>query len=319
MQLNKITTVLSEISGESIGYCQCHEHLFISKGQSYNINPALFFCDKDKTLKELKNYKILGGSTVVDAQPVGCNRMAEELAYVAEESGVNIIASTGFHKMCFYPSGHWIFTMNELELQKIFIHELEVGMYIQCDSEFPKYDIKHKAGIIKTAWDVEHLSMQYQKLFNAAVSAALKTKKTIMIHIEKGTDVFLLFDYLIGAGIKAENLIFCHLDKACDNLDVHKELCRRGSYLEYDTIGRFKYHSDACEINIIQEIIYAGYENQLLFSLDTTRERLESYGGMTGLTYILTEFIPAMRKAGITEEQIHKMYYENCKRALLYS
>lgn len=90
-----------------------------------------------------------------------------------------------------------------------------------------------------------------------------------------------------------------------------------GIYLEYDTIGRFKYHSDAHEANIFREMIDSGFEDQLLFSLDTTRERLKAYHPEgVGLHYILHTFIPLLQTCGITEAQIHKISCENCRQVL---
>jgi phosphotriesterase-related protein len=46
-------------------------------------------------------------------------------------------------------------------------------------------------------------------------------------------------------------------------------------------------------------------------SLDTTRARLRSYGGIPGLPYIIESFIPLLRRRGITEKQINLFFKEN--------
>ena len=84
-------------------------------------------------------------------------------------------------------------------------------------------------------------------------------------------------------------------------------------------VGRFKYHSDAFELELFKTFLKLGYENQLLFSLDTTRERLKTYTPEgVGLTYILETFLPAMRESGITERQIEKISVENPARILAW-
>ena len=94
-------------------------------------------------------------------------------------------------------------------------------------------------------------------------------------------------------------------------------ILKEGSYLEFDTIGRFKYHSDEREIEKFMYLLDAGYEDRLLFSLDTTRERLQAYNpDGVGLTYILKTFRTKMLQAGITEAQIEKISNKNCIRAL---
>ena len=90
-----------------------------------------------------------------------------------------------------------------------------------------------------------------------------------------------------------------------------------GAFLEFDTIGRFKYHSDEQEIELFRRHIADGFGRQLLFSLDTTRARLSAYGPTeVGLDYIHRVFLGKMRQAGITEEQIRQISAENPRRAL---
>ena len=312
-----LESVLGKISSEALGFCQCHEHLMISKGRSYTINKALCLDDYQKTLTELLMFKKAGGSMIVDAQPIGCNRMAAELELLSGESGVPIIASTGFHKMIFYPDNHWIFQLTEEEVYQIFLHELVVGMYIDCNLTHPKESINAKAGIIKTALDICGLSPQYEKLFRAAVEASKISGAPLMVHIEQNADPLALVDFLKRSGANLNKTIFCHMDRACADITIHKKVCDEGIYMEYDTIGRFKYHSDEKEIEIFKEMIFSGYEDQLLFSLDTTRERLKSYTpGAIGLDYIIQTFIPLLRKAGISKEQIQKISHVNCIKAL---
>jgi len=116
-------------------------------------------------------------------------------------------------------------------------------------------------------------------------------------------------------GLPGDRLIFCHLDRAIADITIHKEICAHGIYLEYDTIGRPKYHDDEKEAGIILELLDAGYEKQLLLSLDTTRARLASYGGTPGLTHILDKFIPLLLKRGLTEAHIRSFFVENPAQA----
>ncbi|MFW5981491.1 MAG: hypothetical protein ACOCRU_02820, partial [bacterium] len=84
----------------------------------------------------------------------------------------------------------------------------------------------------------------------------------------------------------------------------------------YETIGRFKYHTDEDEIKLIKDMVVAGYENQLLLSLDTTKRRLKSYGSDIGLSYILKKFIPKLKKEGFSKNIIRKLTCSNPLSAL---
>lgn len=312
-----IKTISGEISSHRLGFCQCHEHLMISKGVPYDRNPALCIDDIEKSKQELLQYLAAGGRSIIDAQPVGCNRMEYELGVLAKETDANILCSTGFHKLYFYPEHHWIHTYSEKKLADLYIHEIENGMFVGSDTCEPGDFCSLKASMIKTALDHEGLTGRYQRLFNAAIEAGICTDAPIMVHIERGSDPLLLLDYLTKRGVPAKKLIFCHLDRACDDINIIKKIVGDGVFAEFDTIGRFKYHSDAREIEIIKELLADGYGHQILCSLDTTRERLRAYhADAIGLDYILKTFIPLMRNSGIDEKQIHNFFYENCISAL---
>lgn len=315
--MGQIMTVRGFRKPEELGFCQCHEHLMIRKGCSGKVNPALCIDDLSKSIQEVQRFKEKGGQTIIDAQPAGCNRMAAELGCISEQTGVNIVASTGFHKLIFYSKNHWIHFLGEEKLTDIFVSELEQGMFENLDETMTSARIAARAGIIKAALDRENLSPRYERLFYCACAASIDTDTPVMVHIEAGADSLLLLDYMLQQGVRPEKIIFCHMDRAESNLDVHKEVLRHGVFLEYDTIGRFQYHSDLEEIHIFREMIDAGFDTQLLFSLDSTRDRLKAYhAGAVGLDYILNTFIPVMKKHGISETQIEKIAYGNPRRLL---
>lgn len=314
----ELISVCGPISPEELGFCQSHEHLALSRGRSWEIDPNLCIDDVEKSIQETLLYRQAGGMAILEAQPGGCNRMTEELVKISERSGIHIIASTGFHKLRFYYEDHWIFSRSQEELTDFFIRELTEGMFTDADTIFEGNQIQAKAGFIKTALDSCGLTPAYRRLFLAAADAARTAKRSVMIHVEKGSDPVALLDFLIQCGLSANRLIFCHLDRACPTPDTLLALLEKGSFLELDTIGRFKYHDDRTEARIFQDLIGNGYEDQLLFSLDTTRARMKSYTpGAIGLDYLLLVFLGRLRELGITEEQIRKFSHENVLRSLL--
>jgi phosphotriesterase-related protein len=308
-----ITTVSGDVAPSALGFCQSHEHLSIARtgcvaGELHCID------DPEKNLVELELYYSAGGRALVDAQPLGCGRDADMLAHISGKSGVHIIASTGFHKLSFYPEDHWLHSASEEELIRFFICELNQGMYMDGDITFPSRQSGARAGQIKSALDTEGLSPRYQRLFTSAVEAAKAADCALMVHIERDADPRRLAVFLAKLGMPQDRMIFCHLDRAVADINVHREICEQGIFLEYDTIGRPKYHDDEKETAIILELLKAGYEKQLLMSLDTTRSRLASYGGVPGLAHILKVFIHLLLQKGITETQIKNFFVENPAR-----
>ena len=134
--------------------------------------------------------------------------------------------------------------------------------------------------------------------------------------MEKGSDAVSLTDYVFRIGLKPESIIACHLDRARYDFKHHLEMAGMGVFLEYDTIGRPKYHSGDVEVELILSMVEYGFAVRLLFGLDTTNRRMKSYGGTIGLDYIKTVFVQKLFDAGLTEEIIRKFSEFNPQRAL---
>ena len=312
----KITSVTGELAPNELGYCQCHEHLFIRKGQPATVNSALCMDNYNSTVQELNMYLQHGGLSIVDAQPLGSGRMTENLVQASRETGVQIIASTGFHRPAFYSKTHWLYKIDQDKFINILIDEIETGMYINTDFNYPVEQITAKAGIIKTAFEKGPQTAFLSNLLQAAGTVSLHTGVPVMCHTDQGEAALEVVEILCNTGIPASSIIICHLDRKTNNPEYHREVAKTGVFLEYDTIGRFKYHSDKAEIRLLWEMFNYGYENNLLLGLDTTKERMINYGGSIGLNYILKSFIPLMKQSGFSNSLIKKLTVENPARAL---
>ena len=282
-----IRTVLKDIAVESLGWCQCHEHVFIEDGLSRMINESLYMNDYDKSLKEVFSYKAAGGHSFIDAQPYSCGRMAEYLIDLSNMTGVYIIGTTGFHKTQFLENPERFTNMSADDISKIYISEVEEGMISSKGDR-----LSGRAGIIKCAIIKEGIddSKIYSKLFEAVAITAVETGAPIMVHTDKDADILAVIDYFKRKGIDSKKIMICHLDRARHDYAYHLEVAKTGVYLEYDTICREKYHSNEKELELISFMLSNGFEKKLMLSLDTTRQRLKSYEGKIGLDYILINF-----------------------------
>ena len=316
--MNRIRTVQGDIAPETLGFTHCHEHIFIQRGRSAEMFPALLLDDYEISLRELKLFREAGGGALVDAQPVMAGRIAEWLLKASQESGIHIVASTGFHKTCYYYDDGYIFHKTEQEITELYISEIKQGMFTSKQAGMQRSDAR--AGIIKTAVDSGGIFADkvYEKLHSAAAAAQVETGIPVMCHIEKGADVEETLRFYINSGVPAQRIWLAHVDRADADIGHHKAVLSTGAYLEYDTIARPKYHSDTHECKLIMNMIAAGFVNQLLLGLDSTRERLESYGGKAGLRYLHDVFLPFLKSAGATESDIQRLMFENPKEALSY-
>lgn len=313
-----IMTVNGPITPDALGHCQCHEHILLRKGRSWEINPALCMDNPEKSLKEVKTYAAAGGTSLIDAQPGGCCRMEKELSVISLASGVNIIASTGFHKLCFYPSDHWIHSVSTETMYQFITHELTSGMFYDIDRLPPVRFSPSRAGIIKCAFDCEEFSPVYTRLFKAAAKAAVFSDVPLMVHMEQGASPERLLDFLLNENVRPERIILCHLDRSILSLEEYSSILKKGVFLEFDTIGRLKYHDDLSEIKCIRALADLGYLQQLLLSLDTTSQRLKSYyADGIGLDYLFTSFLPDLQHYRFSKDEIFQLTVTNCKKVFI--
>ena len=310
-----IRTVLGDIDESTVGHAQCHEHLFVEKGASFDVSEVLYMDDTEKSLRELDDYRENGGSLIVDAQPGFYGRMAEKLCEISFRSGVHVVASTGFHKteFCDYPE--FFVSRKAEEIRDHFVDEITEGMLSSKSARLKR--IEAKAGIIKIALDsAPDKRGIYPKIFEAAAEAQKETGVPLLCHTDQGCDALKAIGFFVERGVSPEKIIICHLDRAYRDTDYNCKIAETGAYLDYDSIHRLKYLNHEEEIEFINQMISRGYSDKILLSLDTTRARLSNYGGEIGLSYILTEFAPMLKSHGVGEEEIRLMTVENAKRAL---
>ena len=312
----RIQTVLGRIPPECLGVCQTHEHLFVKAGPATDAVPALLLDDYAKTLEELFLFRSAGGASLVDAQPVGSGRMADLQERVSLESGVNVVASTGFHRPFFYADAHWIHSVPTDRLVRLFVEELTEGMYLDGEAAWPTLRGTARAGLIKTAAGPDGIQGRWACLFEAAADAARESATPVLVHTEEGRSGLEIVRFFSDRGVPPGQLILCHLDRIAGNAEVMAEVAATGAWLELDTIGRFKAHSDEEEGDMITSLIESGHGANLLLGLDVTRARMRAYGGDIGLDYLRKRFLPLLRKRGIPEADLTRMMVENPAKAL---
>jgi len=316
--MSQIVTVKGPLSPRLLGYCQIHEHILVNDTPAAMLHPQLRMDQPVASLEELNRYYQMGGRALVDAQPVGAGRNILGLSDLSKHSKVQIVAATGFHRPMFYHPDHWIHVASIQDLTRLFCEELESGAFADGDISWPGHKTSIRTGLVKSAIGVDGLDNWTLRLLTAAGQAAVKTGAPLMLHTEVGEQAVEAIQYLNELGLPASGIIVCHIDRQAVNLAPHLNIAKTGVYLDYDTIGRFKYHSDEEEISLIQQMIKAGHLDQLMLALDTTAERFHSYGGSIGLDYLLSHFLPVLRNHDISIQATNRMMIQNPARALAW-
>lgn len=305
----RVQTVLGPVDPAELGTVDAHDHLFCT-------SPALgpqSFDDVDRAVAEVEDAHSTGVATIVEMTPIGLGRRPDGLRAVAAATGVHVVGASGYHRDAHYAPDHWVRTATVETLTERILADLRVGMHPRdwLDAGLPPDPAR--AGAIKGGASYHHVSASEARRLEAIGAASAATGAPVLVHAEVGTAAHEIVDRLEAAGAAPGRIALAHMDRNPD-AEVHAELCARGVTLEYDTVGRTKYHPDSVVLDLIEAVAAAGHLDRLMLGLDLgQRDYLRSFGGGPGLRYLMTAFAPRLRRR-LGEQGAHAILVANPAR-----
>lgn len=301
--MNNVRTVLGDMSSEKLGFTYSHEHLWCSpppqqKDRDFELT------DYDKSLQELLYFKEAGGKTLVEGSTLDYGRDGNKLLKMAEESGVNVVAATGFNKHVYYPE--WVSEESIDKLCERLVRDITEGM----DGGTAK------AGYLKAGSWYNLIHPLEEKTTRAIARACRITGAPVWVHTEAGTMGMEMLDLLEEEGVDLTKVAVGHSDRNADPY-YHLQLANRGALVQFDGPGKIKYGTDSTRVMLIKNLLEHGFEKQILISGDMGRQSyLHAFGGGPGFRYIIGKFIPRLIDEGISKEIIDTVFVKNPARWL---
>jgi phosphotriesterase-related protein len=264
----------------------------------------------DLILKDLVDYRLRGGVSLLDCQPAGCGRDGNKLFELSRAARVNIIACTGFHLKKYYPVDYWLWSASAHEVCASLCSDLEQGLI-----ETRTSPIVIKAGFIKIALDAVWSECPLAALEGAAAAAAL-TGALVEIHTERGALAEKACIFFADHGVPANQLALCHMDKRPDT-SLHTALAAIGVLLVYDTFYRPKYNPGLKLWPLIEQMVSAGHSDQIALATDMADSVFYHHiGGGPGLSSLPGEIQEKLTAMGIPEIDLKRLLGENIARRL---
>lgn len=121
----KIRTVLGDINKEDLGFTYSHEHLWTNPPASQK-DRDLELTDYEASVSELWRFQKAGGNALVDATTLDYGRDASKLVQMSKETGVNVVATSGFNKHIYFPK--WVEALTIDEIKQKLIRDVTIGM-----------------------------------------------------------------------------------------------------------------------------------------------------------------------------------------------
>ena len=298
-------TVLGPVAPEALGVTDAHSHLYIAPVPG-GAADAPVLTDVVGVARELTDFRRRGGGAIVDCQPGGCGRDGNVLRRLSQETGVHVIAATGFHRRVYYPADAPLFNLSAKQAADFFLGEIREGLTEtrpQRSSETSEVSNVVYPGIIKIAAEAT-LDASPPALFEAAAEVGKATGYAIEVHTERGAAVEDLLAFFGGRGVSPRRLVFCHVDKRPD-FGLHRELAQAGVLLEYDTFFRPKYEPERGVWPLLGRMAAAGLAGQVALATDMADPALwTELGGGPGLDGIFTIIRSRLQQMALPDETI---------------
>lgn len=306
-----INTVLGAIAPDKLGKTLIHEHILFGFA-GWQANDTITPFNREECIKTsmnaLKELKTYGVSTFVDATPNDCGRDATLLKEISEKTGVTIICSTGLYAESEGGSAYFKFRARVdgntvTEIHELFAKELTSGIGTTGI----------KAGVIKVGTGHGQITQYEEMVLKAAARAQKETGISIMTHTGAGTMGLEQIDILTSEGADPKRIVIGHICGSSD-INYHISLLQREVYIAFDKLGMEYFpedQSDTVKEACIIELISRGLTNKILLSHDSIRWWLGKQFVTPSPTHIFKNVIPALKEAGITDEQINTILIEN--------
>ncbi|MBI1734586.1 MAG: hypothetical protein HYR51_05370 [Candidatus Rokubacteria bacterium] len=293
-----IRTVSGDITPEQLGFTLAHEHVIQDHCPIWG-DPDLTLKDEGEMIGELQLAVKSGIKSIGELSTVDTNHDLDALTRVAKASGTHVIGSTG-----------WFFGQHLPPL----VHEGDVARL----AEIMEHDVLAgtamtgaRAGVIgEIGWSAHEALAAEKKVFEAAAVVHKRTGVPIYTHTTDGTLAPEEVDFLTMRGVDPKRIAVSHMDTNA-SVQYHLAVAERGAYLSFDRIGNSQDLTDDQRIDLILRLLERGHVRQVLLGQDTARRRDLAGRGGRGYSFLVYDFLPRLRKAGVDEQSIRTMTEEN--------
>ncbi len=305
-----VNTATGTVDAERLGLTLSHEHVVIAP--PFRQLPFLF--DREQTLqraiKALTEAKQGGIDSMIELTTIDLGRETALVAEAARASGMNVIVATGIWRDI--PRFFW--GRDPDFIARFMVHEIEHGID----------DTGIKPGVIKVANDTEGVTEEGERVLRAASRVTKATGVPISTHhwapLEVGRRQVEVF---LDEGVPMHLVCVGHSADTTDDKYL-EDLLQTGCYLSMDRYpGGFQGRPDWQARNAtVKRLVDRGWAPRLMLGHDyapgVVVRGVEPQPVPEPVRYLFVRnvAIPALREAGVTEEQVRLMTVEVPKRFL---
>ena len=301
-----VETALGPVPTSALGPTLMHEHIVTRSPGVHENWPHLF--DRDAVLamaeRKMADLHARGIRTIVDLTTVDLGRDIGLIVDVARRTRVQVIVATGVWWMPQrYFSAHGVD-----EVAALFVRDITEGIGTSGV----------KAAIIKCATDTAGVTPVIENVLRASARAQKATGVPISTHTWAAGRVGETQQAIFAQeGVDLRRVVIGHSGDS-DDLRYLRGLMERGSTIGMDRFGLDSYLPTDKRVEVLARLCAEGYAGRMVLSHDAncwtdmlSEEDKRRTRPRWHYTHISDDILPALRKAGVSEDHIEQMLVRN--------
>ena len=311
-----LNTARGAVDVADLGVTLMHEHVFIMTTEIMENYPE-GWGDGGKreadAIARLNELKSRGVDTIVDLTVVGLGRYIPRIARIAAATELNIVVATGLYTyndvpMYFHYRGPGAPLGGPEPMVDMFVRDIEHGIA----------DTGVKAAILKCATDEPGVTPGVERVLRAVAQAHRQTGVPISTHTHAATGRGLEQQRIFAEeGVDLSRVVIGHSGDTTD-IAYLEELIAEGSYLGMDRFGVDAILSFEDRVNTVATMCERGHADRMVLSHDAScyfdalpEATLPMALPNWHYLHIHDDVLPALRRRGVTEEQLTTMLVDN--------
>jgi phosphotriesterase-related protein len=312
-----VETTAGPVDADELGLTLIHEHFRTTDEAGRFQFPHLYDeqAEWESAIADANAVKGHGVQTVVEPSAMFLTRDAAFSKRVADESGLNVVMTTGVYTYDHLPQV--LLNRDEDAVAAIFVYEIEHGIQ----------NTGIKPAFIKCAADAPGVTPNVEKVHRAAARASKQTGKPIMAHSHPASGTGLeQMRIFREEGVDPALVQIAHTGDT-DDLDYIEQLLETGCWIGMDRYGLDIFLPTEKRNATVLALLERGYADRMFlsqdfcstidwFPLEVQQFLKESEVPDWSMTFLFDQVIPTLKNAGMSDDDLNQMMVENPKRWL---
>jgi len=314
----QVNTIRGPVDTSQLGPTLMHEHVFVLQPELLQNYPDPWNEEErvGDAIEKLRRLSDLGIRTIVDPTVVGLGRYIPRLQRINEEVDINIIPATGLYTYndiphTFHYVGPGTVAGGDDPMVDMFVRDIREGIA----------GTGVKASFLKCAIDEPGLTPGVERVMRAVAKAHRVTGAPITVHTFVGNQSGLTAQKIFSEeGVDLSRVVMGHSGDSTD-LAYLRSLADAGSFLGMDRFGIDVILPTSDRVATVAALCKEGYAEKIVLAHDAScfidwfdNDMIKAVAPNWHYEHISNDVIPALREAGVTEDQITTMMETNPRR-----